>query len=158
MTVPQYSVHPLLLSSRLQFPIQLMLSCNNNIFVTTPTVIILLPSDITHCSNEGYYRSDKYVCIIHLLNVPLTQIYLQIRTMLSHIWTCLYRHFSLFLFVSVVNIICQCYGKNILKTLASCFKTLCVWRLPDYLGLLRWLSVGKRWKVIGTNVCFSSIL
>lgn len=74
MTVPQYSIRTLLLPSRFQFPVLWMLSCNNNIFITSPTVIILLPSDITHCSNEGYYRSDKYVCILHLLNVPLIQL------------------------------------------------------------------------------------
>jgi len=40
-----------------------MLSCNNKTLITSPSVIILLQSDITHCSNVGYYRSDKYVFI-----------------------------------------------------------------------------------------------
>jgi len=51
-----------------------MLSCNNNILTTSLSVIVLLPSDITHCSNESYYRGGKCVFTVHLLNVPLTQL------------------------------------------------------------------------------------
>lgn len=72
--MPQYSIHPLLLSSRFQFPMQLMLSCNNNILLSLPSVTMLLPSDVTHCSSVGYYRSDNYVFIVRLLNVHLTQV------------------------------------------------------------------------------------
>jgi hypothetical protein len=51
-----------------------MLSCNDNILVSLTSVIMFLPSDVTRCSNVGYYRGDKCVFIIRLRNVPLTQL------------------------------------------------------------------------------------
>jgi hypothetical protein len=68
VTVTLYSMRPLLLPSRLQFSIQWILSCSNNVLISSPSVIILIPSDITHSSNNvGYYGSGNNVFIIHLL-------------------------------------------------------------------------------------------
>jgi len=62
----------------------------NDILITSPSVIILLSSDVTHCSNVGYYRSDKYVFIIHLLNVPLTQfLFTDTNNIVSDLNSCL---------------------------------------------------------------------
>ena len=124
--MPQYSIRPLLLSSRFRFPIQWMLSCTSNTLITSPSVIILLPSDITYCSNVGYYITDKYVCIIHLPNVPLTHFLFTNTNNIIPNMNLSSPSLLRFLFISIVKIIRQRHEKNILKTLASCLTTFCV--------------------------------